>query len=318
MSILNQVVKTKKKKPLAILAYGVHGIGKSSLPSEAKNPIYIGSEENDELDAHRFPKIETWDQLEAQLKTLRDEKHLYETVVIDTVDTLEQVAQKKILTGQNANKTMATAMGGYGKAYEQMADMFLDIRDNYLAKLRDQKGMHIVLLAHSEKNKHEDPMTNTSYDSYSTALHKKVKPIFEDWVSAILFINYDLIRTDRSDGKTVLEGLDGKRLIYTEERPSHIAKNRFNLPFEIEFEKKGTWAKLVSMIDAFYGKAEEKGLTEDNLEMIEIMKKIDELTPKMPGELVEPLSISIQRAVAKKNTKELERILNKMKSTINA
>ena len=242
----------KKLKPLAILVHGVHGIGKTNLPTEAPMPIFIGSEENDEIECARLPKIENWPDFIKQLTWLRDTPDLpYRTVVIDCVDTLEQVAQKEILKSQNG-KTMATAFGGYGKAYEKMADMFLDIRDDFLVPLREKKKMNIILLAHSEKNKHEDPMTNTSYDNYSTAIHKKIKPIFEDWVSAILFINYELFKSTReSDGKETLQG-SGQRTIFCEEMPSHIAKNRYNLPSEIAYEKHGAWKILTDHIRAFF------------------------------------------------------------------
>lgn len=252
MSLMNQVTTGKRLKPICILFYGVHGIGKTTFPSEAPNPIYIGPEENDEIDAARLPRIMTWDQLEAQLKSIRDDKHEFKTLVIDTIDTLEQVAQKKILTGSNAGKNMETAMGGYGKAYKSMADMFLKIRDEYLVPIRDKRRMNIIILSHAEKSKHEDPMTNTSYDTFSLSMHKKVKPIFEDWVSAILFANYILLKAERADGREYVEGLDGKREIYTEERPAFIAKNRYNLPFEIDFPKEGAWGIFSAYVREYF------------------------------------------------------------------
>jgi hypothetical protein len=244
----------KKLKPLALLIHGVHGIGKTNFPTEAPLPIFIGSEENDEIECARLGKIETWKDLQEQLTWLRDAEHDFKTLVIDCIDTLEQVCQKDILKGQNG-KSMATAFGGYGKAYEKMADMFLEIRDDFLVPIREKRGMNVVLLAHSEKNKHEDPMTNTSYDNYSTAIHKKIKPIFEDWVSAILFINYSLFKSTReSDGKETLQSIDGERTIYCEERPSHIAKNRYNLPEEVPYKKTGAWKELTGHIRDFFAK----------------------------------------------------------------
>jgi hypothetical protein len=319
MSILSQAITGRKIKPLAILVYGVHGIGKTTLPSEAANPIYVGSEENDEIDSARLPKVVKWSQFIDQLKALRDENHTYKTLVIDTMDSLEQVAQAEILSGKEANKSMATAMGGYGKAYEKMAEMFLDVRDNFLAPLRDAKGMNIVILAHAEKSKHEDPMTLTSYDTFSTSLHKKVKPIFQDWVSAILFINYWRAKTSLNDGREVALG-DGSRMIYTEERPSHVAKNRFELPYEIEFEKSGTWAKLVKHIKDHYAQAPQPEKKEEapeietnaNAEAIQVMKAIDELFAKVPDEQKDRIATSIKRAG--KELSELNRIYKKMQT----
>lgn len=315
MSILSQAITGKKTKPLALLVYGVHGIGKTTLPSEAEKPIYVGSEENDEIDCARLPKITSWKQLTEQLNALLTESHDYKTLVIDTMDALEQVAQKDILSGNEKNKTMATAMGGFGKAYEKMSQMFVEIRDNFLVPLRDEKGMNIVILAHAEKTKHEDPMTLTSYDHYTTALHKKVKPVFEDWVSAILFINHWRAKTSLNDGREVAIG-DGSRMIFTEERPSHVAKNRFELPYEIEFEKTGTWKKLASLIKAHYGNVEAKPIEtkDDKNEVTEMLKAIDELFAKVPEDQQPLIQTSLKRA--KNDLKELTRIHSKMQKLV--
>jgi len=251
MSLLDQVKGKKEIKPLTVLFYGVHGIGKTSFASGAEKPIFIGVEENHEFDVSRFPAVKSWTQLKDQLTSLMKEKHDYRTLVLDTIDGLEEIAQKEILSGKDAQKSMATALGGYGKAYEKMADMFIELRDNYIVKLRDA-GMQIIILAHSEKSKFEDPMLAINYDTYSTAIHKACKHIFQDWCQAILFSNYDLVRAENSSGKEYAESMDGKRVIYTEERPSHVGKNRFDLPYELDFPKQGAWSIFKRMVWDFY------------------------------------------------------------------
>lgn len=339
MSLLSTVTTGRKLKPLAIMLHAPHGIGKSTFATEAPNPIFIGSEENDELDVARLPKVVTWNDLVGQLQALRDETHGYKTLVIDTLDALEQVAETTILSEKiNAGKTMATAFGGYGKAYEKMANMFLQIRDNFLIPLRDQKGMNVVILAHSKKVKHEDPMTNTSYDHFETAIDKRVKPIFEDWVSAILFANYYLVKAENNSGKEYAEG-DGLRMIYTEERPSHVAKNRFDMPYEIEFTKSGTWSKIRGMVLAHFAtakttKTEEKPEVEEpvkketvkketkkeadkkeqKVDLTEINDEIDSLLAKMPDDMKGVIEKSLAKAGS--NIDELTRIVSKMKGMV--
>jgi len=297
MSWLQKVETGKRKKPIALMFYGVHGIGKSTFPSEAPEPIYVGSEENDELEVARMPKVRQWSDLEGQLYDLLHTDHGFKTVVIDTLDSLEQIAAKEILKG-HSGKTLATVFGGFGKGYEKMRDMFAGIRDNYLIPLRDQKEMNVILLAHSVKEKHEDPITNTSYDHYSTALDKRIKPIFHDWVSAILFANYLNFKAENSEGKEYLEG-DGQRVIFTEERPSHIAKNRFGLPYEVEFNKEGTYQAVSELIHAFYGKAkkakEEKADVPDS-ELHDLKCEVQEKLKKMPDELKPSIELAIKRA----------------------
>ena len=316
-----KVIKGKVKKPIAMILYGVHGIGKSTFATECENPIFIGSEENDELDADRYPKIKTWAELLEQLEWVK--KSDYKTVVIDTMDELETIAQKEILKTQG-DKTMGNAHGGYGKGYEIMEKMFLVVRDT-LASLRDDKGMNIVILCHHEKNKHEDPITLTSYDNYSTALHKKIKPLFEDWVSIIAFANDKLMKTETADGKETILG-DGDKVMYFQSRPSHVVKNRFDLPEEIEFNKHGTWRIIKEHVDEFFKKKpviKEGDLVKKNddgeIEKVvtldhDLISEIKEIISKIKNEDIKPkIEVSLSRA---KSNDELKRILEKAKSLI--
>ena len=301
MNLGKTIIRGKKIKPINVLLHGTHGIGKSTWPSKAPNPIYIGSEENDELDVARFPKIEKWEDLEKQLDYLVTSKHEFKTVVIDTIDSLEQIASKIILSGKNADKNMNTAMGGYGAGNKELAKMFQRIRDNYLIPLRDVKKMNIVLLAHTEKVKFEDPITVTSSDKYETAIQNRVKSIFEDWVSTILFVNYELVRAESSSGKEYAEG-DGERVVYTQERPSHVAKNRFNLPEELPLD----WTVFASGVKKFYKDVKEGKIKEKSEET----SHADELLKKLPEEMQEKFKVSIARA--KGSEAELNKIIKRM------
>ncbi len=324
-----KVTKGKVKKPIAMILYGVHGIGKSTFATECENPIFIGSEENDELEAARLPKIKTWTDLADQLEWVKKSDH--KTIVIDTMDELETIAQNEILK-KEPGKTMATACGGYGKASEVMERMFLAVRDS-LSFLRDEKGMNIVILCHHEKNKHEDPITLTTYDNYSTALHKKIKPIFEDWVSIIAFANDKLMKTDNSKGEKTVTG-DGERVMYFESRPSHVAKNRFKLPEEIDFPENGTWKIIKDHVDEFFGSAKKplkevvKDLSESVTKEIDksltkalssgldhdLIEEIKETISKIKNDDIKPkIELSLARA---KDNDELKRILVKAKNLI--
>lgn len=325
MSLLQLSQKGRKLKPLALMLHAPHGIGKSTFASEAPNPIYVGNEENDELDVERF-KVKYWEvdrneKPEKQilglvnvLESLLKDNHDHKTLVLDTVDGLEQIAEHHILSDKSAKgKTMATAFGGYGKAFEKLANMFLNLRDKYLIPLRDKKGMNIVLLCHSDKVKHEEAMTLTSYDHYETALHKKTKHVFEDWVSAILFANYYLVRAETNSGKEYAEGADGLRMIYTEERPSHVAKNRFEMPYEIEFNKTGTWGVIrghvLNHFKTVKKQTEEKGETFSD-EVLELKKDIEEKLKKLPEEFKNAVETSYKRS--KDSVEELKRVQKKV------
>lgn len=254
MSLLNKVITGRKRKPVCMLVYGTHGVGKSTFAAQMPSPIYIGPEENDELEAARLDRIQKWPEFEAQLKAIRDDGHDYKTLVIDTVDMLENVAEVEILKGKPDRISMATVDGGFGAGYKKMAKMFLDVREKYLSPIRDEKGMNIILLAHAGMEKIEDPISMTSYDNFYPQMDKRVRPIFENWVSAILFMNYVLYKTESSSGREYAIG-EGARRIFTEERPSHQAKNRYGLPYEMDYTLKVGCSEIMKHIDDFYGES---------------------------------------------------------------
>lgn len=318
-----KVTKGRLKKPIALLLYGVHGVGKSTFATECEDPIFIGSEENDELDVSRLPKIKVWSELIAQLEWVKKSTH--KTLVIDTIDELEVIAQNEILKNQG-DKTMGNAHGGYGKAFEIMERMFIGVRES-LAYLRDEKGMNIVILCHYEKTKHEDPITLTSYDTYSTSMHKKIKPIFEDWVSIIAFVNDKFMKIESSSGaETVFS--DGDRVIYFEARTSHVAKNRFGLPAEREFPISGTWEFIKGHVDDFFAtkkevtKAapkkeeakEEKVIDASTFLDHDLIEEVKEVISRITNDKIKPkIQLSLDRA---DSNDELKRILTKARTLV--
>lgn len=320
-----KAIKGRIKKPIAMLLYTEAGVGKSTFGTEADDPIFLGSEENDELDVNRLPKIKTWKEFLDQLDWVKTCSH--KTLVIDTMDELEIIGEKLILSTEKG-KTMATARGAYGKAYDELYTMMLDVRER-LVYLRDEKGMNIIILCHEEKTKHEDPITLTSYDTYSTALHKKIKPIFHDWVSIIAFAKHRFLKVENSSGKDTVIG-DGERVIFFEDRPSHTAKNRFNLPEEMDFTQGETWKMIKEYHDEFFKssdkpkttpKTKEEAPKVDVVKNVEsneldhdLISEINETIGKIKNHEIKPkIEVSLARA---KTNEELKRILEKAKTLV--
>jgi hypothetical protein len=245
MSLLSKVTNGRVMKPINVLLMGVEGIGKSTFASKAPKPIFIGAEENDELPVDRFPRCDTWEQFISYLDALLNEEHNFKTVVVDTIDSVEILLHAKILKDSGAS-SMAKACGGYGAGYVLASNEMTDVRRK-LAKLRDEKGMNVVILAHTQKVKFEDPIHGTNYDTYEMKIDKRVGPLFKDWVSCILFANYVTHKTKNDSGKEILVGI-GERKILTEKRPGHDGKNRFNLPYEMNLD----WDEFISHVKSFY------------------------------------------------------------------
>jgi hypothetical protein len=126
---------------------------------------------------------------------------------------------------------------GYGKGYVYLAEEWGGLLDKL--ELIRQKGVHIVLTAHAQITKFEQPDEMGAYDRWSMKTTKKVAPMVREWVDALFFANYKTIVVNvdgqgAQKGKNKVQG--GQRVMYTTHNPCWDAKNRFGLPEEMPFE----------------------------------------------------------------------------------
>lgn len=233
---LSNVTSGRVEEPLAVLLYGVEGIGKSSFAAGAPAPIFLDPDSGTRrLDVQRFPKPETWaDCLEA-FEELLNEKHGYKTFVTDTADALEAIVHAEIC---RRGSKRGIEDFGFGKGYVAAAELARE----YIGKLDalKSKGMNIITLAHAHVKKFENP-AGDNYDRFQLKMHEKFAALLREWHSAVLFANYQTFTVGDKEAKKKAVG-DGSRMIYTQHRPAWSAKNRYGLPFELplnwgEFEE---------------------------------------------------------------------------------
>lgn len=228
--MLSQVTKGKVKKPHIILLYGTDGVGKTSWAAQAPSPIFLGSEDgSNNLDVARFPAPKSWKDIEVAVGELLTAKHDYQTLVLDSADWIEPLLHQEICTRHNA-KSIELAAGGYGKGYVEAVTEWQKLVKS-LVRLRDEKKMNIIIIAHSEVVKFADPYTQTEYDRYQLKLYKKSSALLREFVDCVFFANFEIFA--KKDGQKHLHFGDGARVIYTERRPGFDAKNRLGLPFQI-------------------------------------------------------------------------------------
>jgi hypothetical protein len=229
--MLDQINKGRKKLPRRTMLYGVQGFGKTSWASEAPSPIFVQTEEGcNDLDVASFPLAKSCKDVGAALRAL-DSEHEYKTVVVDSLDWFERFIWQAV--AQDHSKKNIEDIG-YGKGYVYALTYwqgFLDL----LSKLRD-RGMGIILLAHTKVEKFENPET-AAYDRYTPRLHKLASAMVQEWCDEVLFGTYTVSTIQANAGKDRQIGLAGERVIRTCERPAHLAKNRLGLPEELPFNK---------------------------------------------------------------------------------
>lgn len=212
-----------------VVIYGVEGIGKSTFAAGAPKPIFILTEDGlGSLAVDHFPlATKTSDVLEA-IASLYSEKHAFGTVVIDSLDWLENIIWREVEAAHDA-KDLA-----YGKGAVIAAEKWREILAG-LNALRNDKGMAVVLIAHCTIKRFDSPETEP-YDRYQIKLQDRASALVREWADAVLFANYKTVvrKDDVGFNKTVARGVSsGERLLFTAERPAYMAKNRYALPDSI-------------------------------------------------------------------------------------
>jgi hypothetical protein len=250
------VIVGKVFAPPRLMPYGMDGSGKSTFAAQAPNPIFVQVEEGlDQIGAARFPVQKTYEGVINCLNLVAKEKHDYKTIVIDSVSWLEKIIFDKICAASKKN-TIAEAAGGFGKGEATGLPMWKEILS--ILDICRAKGMAVILLAHQGKEDAGDP-ENPMLKQIGPRLHAKTtSPLLREWVDATLWLTRRMVVNSVGSGLKETQiaqpvGADGgERIIQTAATPMRIAKNRYNLPFEIPFPKVGAWDLLMSHVSAFY------------------------------------------------------------------
>jgi len=230
MSLANVITGVRMQPPRIVL-YGPHGIGKTTFGASAPNPIFLPFEDGEgRLDVARFPRITTYAGVIDAIGSLLKEKHEYFTAVVDTLDWLEPIIWAETCA---RHKWADIEMPSYGKGYLAATDVWREVLEGFNAMRA--AGMQIILLAHTEIKIFQDPAVDP-YDRYQLKLQKRAGELIQEWADVVAFANYrvEIKKTDAGFGRKVSRGDGvGERVLWTEERPSHYAKNRYGLKPEL-------------------------------------------------------------------------------------
>ncbi|MCK9327924.1 MAG: ATP-binding protein [Bacteroidales bacterium] len=230
-----ELVKGPIQRAQKICLYGVEGIGKSYFASKFPNPIFIDTEDGtSHMDVIRTPKPSSWTMLMSQVEYFRSHPSKLDTLVIDTLDWAEQLCVEHICS---KNKKDGLESFGYGKGYVYLAEEF----GRLLNALTDliELGINIVLVAHAQMRKFEQPDELGAYDRWEMKLQKKTAPMVKEWADMVLFANYKtyVVNVDgQGTEKGKNKGQGGKRVMYTYHHPCWDAKNRHGLKPELNMD----------------------------------------------------------------------------------
>ena len=145
--IVSAPVDTRIPPPRLVL-FGQPKVGKTTFAAQSPNPLLIQVE--DGASGLRIPKIpetpcQSWDEFMQCLREVLKQDHDRETLIIDTVDKAEQLAQAEVLRRDfdgNKDKFMHFHKG------IMIASLMMREMLYALDHIRKAKNMNIILIAH--------------------------------------------------------------------------------------------------------------------------------------------------------------------------
>jgi len=231
MAISLQNLHTSSAKwPMILSLYGVGGVGKTTFAASAPNPVFIQTEDGtpEGVSFETFGVLESFDDVMDALIAVCDQQHDFGTLVIDSLDRFERLIWKQVCH-ENGWSDIETP--GFGKGYVAADDLW----NKYLAgirEVRNSRKMHIIQIVHESNDRFDSPMLG-SVSKYGFNLHKRASALIRAECDAIGFMDYlaQIKETDVGFNRKSrhAEG-GGQRVLYMEERPSFIAKNRYKMP----------------------------------------------------------------------------------------
>lgn len=288
-----KIIEGKEKRPLKIVIYGPEGIGKSTFASKFPDPLFIDTEGGtSNLDVRRIKCSKSWDELLLIVKEIIKNPTVCKTLVLDTADWSETMCIKAVTEKYRKNNIEDF---GYGKGYTYLLDEYtrlLSLFDELI-----EVGINVVITAHAKPRKFELPEEQGAFDRYEMKLTRQVAPVIKEWCDALFFVNYKIYVVTTENNTKKAQG--GKRVLYTTHNPTYDAKNRFDLPEELELN-------FEAIEHLFYGQKKELVIPSNASGMTVVFERLNKMI--IDTEITEA---DVQKVVATKgHYKEDEPITN--------
>jgi hypothetical protein len=233
-----------------IAVYGETGTGKTSLLLEFPD-LFLLSLENGipkggSVKGFGPDRLPDFAAVVDTLRSLYEDPHDYRTVGIDSASKLEPIIKAEVCV---RGRVKSIEDMGFGKGYVLAAELLAEI----VAWLEaiNSLGITVVILAHSTIKPFNDPET-VSYDKYQINLDKRFVDQIQQFTDCILFIKKDA-KVEKDDDNSKFNNrvhVEGGqvRWIYTDGKAAFTAKNRYEMPNRILYERGKGYEKLAQYL----------------------------------------------------------------------
>jgi hypothetical protein len=242
--------------------YSIPGAGKTELAAAYPDALFLmtGAEEGlltlmssgrVSPDTMHFENpASNFGDARAAMEIVRTGDHKRTTFVIDTLNGLERLLAADILANEFDNDPAAYA--SYGKGDERLGKVFEQEVIAPMRRIRDERGMRIVLLCHAKIATFKNP-TGEDYMHFSPELNEKhVWNKLNAWVDNVFFIHKEVLVISKKGQKSKAKDSSARRLLHVDAGPTFYAKNRFGLhdPIDMGMSGRDGFNNLMRVIKA--------------------------------------------------------------------
>lgn len=283
---VSQVIKGIPGKLICI--YGPNGTGKTSNMTKAPKPFVIAFENGlGAIGGIANAKIKKWTDFQKVVKQLTDSstieqaKKLYSTIIVDTIDGIENLADSYI-AGCYGVTRVREGNEGYGLWKEYSAEITKQIN------LLCNSGYTVVFLAHEGEREFPDPQGEKYTMIYPRGDKRVVNPILD----ICDIVAYAQLRPDTAEGQPTPSTL------YLRGNSAFLAKSRFQ--YIVRSIPEWSYEKLEgAIVDAITAEEKASGIKTTTLAASlkkEAEEKAEEQKLTIPmNELVERIGLMLQQ-----------------------
>lgn len=223
MKVIKQATPTAPK----LMIYGLSGVGKSTLASKLKNPIFIDMEGGlNYMNVDRTPtltKVEEFYTVLAELyNTAKDGKREYDTIVIDSADWLVRKVVEKAagIDKTKLDETLNRSNGGYGNG-KQVLENHIRTKLLPMLVLLNKQGYGICLIAHADRKTLMSSEGNDA-EQITPKIDVNTMNVFVEWCDNVFYLKKDIA---------------GERILVLESDDVALAKNRLGRTGEVKLSE---------------------------------------------------------------------------------
>lgn len=226
--------KGAQKQPLRMILHAREKFGKSTYCLDIPDAAHLDvGRETLHLAVPERWECNTWDEIMGAADFLARGKHNHRAVILDTADGAQDLIWAQLKT---ANKSI---FDDYGRGYRETLFHFHRLWELF-EQMHEQRGMHIVIVVHSQVTTFEDPQ-GPKFDQYvlrlQDAKNSSVRQFLLDKADVIAFGNFTSVDVVGTKDRTEY----GTRRLFLRKSKAYDSGCRFTMPPQIEF----SWAALM-------------------------------------------------------------------------